>query len=142
MTTHRFHLTNQRLRREAMRVVQAAPDDYVCEIRPATRSLAQNALAHALFADIARYARWCGRTLTAHQWKVLMISGHAVATGLQADMVPGIEGEFVNIRESSARMTTARMTSLIEYVLAWCASQQIATTLADVPGWVQDGEAA
>jgi len=141
MTTHRFHLTDARVRHDAVCAVLAAPDDFVCDIRPATRSLAQNALLHALFADIARYAKWCGRTLTPYQWKVLMISGHAVATGLQADMVPGIEGEFVNIRESSARMSVARMTSLIEYVLAWCASQQIATT-ADVPGWIQDGSAA
>src|SRR5690606_14920724 len=91
------------------------------------RSLDQNALLHAPFSDLSKQAKWHGRTLTACQWKTLMISGHAVATGLGSDMVPGLEGEFVNIRESSARMSVARMTSLIEYVLAWCADQHIAT---------------
>jgi hypothetical protein len=52
---------------------------------------------------------------------VLLVSGHAVATKLGAEIIPGLEGEFVNIRESTARMTKARSSSLIEYALAWCA---------------------
>jgi len=142
MTTQRFILNSPSAHRAATVALAEAGEGMVCEIRPATRGLAQNALLHALFADIARQGEWCGRTLTSYQWKVLMISGHAMATGRGADMVPGIEGEFVNIRESSASMSVARMTSLIEYVLAWCASRQIATTAADAPGWVQDGSAA
>ena len=37
----------------------------------------------------------------------------------KADVVPGLEGEFVNIRESSAQMSISRMASLIEYVTAY-----------------------
>ena len=48
-----------------------------------------------------------------------MISGHAVATKLGAEVIPGIENEFVNIRESSARMGVRRMASLIEYSYAF-----------------------
>lgn len=40
-------------------------------------------------------------------------------------MVPGIEGEFVNIRERSSTMTVKRMASLIEYVSAYCAENDI-----------------
>jgi hypothetical protein len=36
-------------------------------------------------------------------------------------MVPGLEGEFVNLRESTALMSKARAASLIEYALAFCA---------------------
>ncbi|EGZ0353343.1 recombination protein NinB, partial [Escherichia coli] len=53
------------------------------------------------------------------QWKVLLISGHAVATKQEADVFPGLEGEYVNIRESSAQMSVKRMASLIEYTTAW-----------------------
>ena len=60
-----------------------------------------------------------GRKLTMEQWKVLFISGHAIATNQKADVVPGLEGEFVNIRESSAQMSVSRMASLIEYVTAY-----------------------
>ena len=59
------------------------------------------------------------RKLSMEQWKVLFISGHAIATNQKADVVPGLEGEFVNIRESSAKMSVSRMASLIEYVTSW-----------------------
>jgi len=115
-------------RRLAIQAVMDAPDGYYFQYpKEPTRSLDQNALLHALFSDLSKQAKLHGRTLTPHQWKVVMISGHAVATGLGADMIPGIEGEFVNIRESSAHMSVQRMTSLIEYVLAWCADNKIST---------------
>jgi hypothetical protein len=44
------------------------------------------------------------------------------------EIVPGIEGEFVNIRESTAKMGVKRATSLIEYVLAFCASKGVELT--------------
>jgi len=118
------HMTRQM----AVQSVLSAPDGYYFQPpKEPTRNLEQNALLHALFSDLSKQAKLHGRTLTPHQWKVVMISGHAVATGMGADMVPGIEGEFVNIRESSAHMSVQRMTSLIEYVLAWCAENKIST---------------
>ncbi|MFT0533959.1 recombination protein NinB [Castellaniella hirudinis] len=122
-----FNLISNHVRRNAAQAVMQAPEDWRVEIKPRTRSLDQNALLHALFSTVAKHAKWGDRKLTATQWKVLFISGHAAATGLDSDMVPGLEGEFVNIRESSARMSVARMTSLIEYILAWCAMQGIDT---------------
>lgn len=116
-----FRLSHDTARQNAARAVLNAPEDFMVRIEPRTRSLEQNAMLHALFTEAARNARWHGRKLTAEQWKVLFISGHAIATGRGADMVPGLEGEFVNIRESSARMSVARMTSLIEYINAWMA---------------------
>lgn len=53
---------------------------------------------------------------------VNLACGHAIATGGSADLVTGLEGETVNIRESTAKMSVARMASLIEYVLAWAAN--------------------
>jgi hypothetical protein len=82
-----------------------------------------------LVADIARAGLpWAGKPRNAAQWKVLLVSGHAAATKEGSDMVPGIEGEFVNLRESTAAMSKARGSSLIEYTLAFCAMQGIRTT--------------
>ncbi|MBL9252629.1 recombination protein NinB [Escherichia coli] len=78
------------------------------------RNLDQNAKFHAMLADIASQVQWCGKWLKPEQWKVLLISGHAVATKQEADVLPGLEGEYVNIRESSAQMSVKRMASLIE----------------------------
>lgn len=112
-------------RRHVAEQVANLPEGYVIKAGPPTRSLEQNAMLHAMFGELAKKARYMGRALTLNQWKTLMISGHAMATGLGADLIPGIEGEFVNIRESSAQMTVARMTSLIEYVHAWAAENNV-----------------
>ena len=95
-------------------------------VRPAKRSLDQNALFHAVCEDIAKSGiEWAGKPRDAAQWKVLLVSGHAAATKEGAEMVPGLEGEFVNLRESTAKMTKARSSSLIEYALAFCAQNSI-----------------
>lgn len=92
------------------------------------RNLDQNARFHAMLGDIARQVKWCGKQLRPEQWKVLLISGHAVATKQQAEIAPGLEGEFVNIRESSAEMSVSRMASLIEYTMAWAIGQGVRFT--------------
>ncbi|HEH9656571.1 TPA: recombination protein NinB, partial [Pasteurella multocida] len=82
-------------------------------------NLEQNAKFHAMCQEVANQLEFMGRKFTMEQWKVLFISGHAMATNEKADVVPGLEGEFVNIRESSAKMSVKRMASLIEYVTAY-----------------------
>jgi hypothetical protein len=89
------------------------------------RTLDQNAKFHAMCEDVARRATWAGEKRTRDQWKVLFVSGHAIATGRGAEVVEGLEGEFVNIRESTAAMSKARLSSLIEYVTAWCAGNGV-----------------
>lgn len=91
----------------------------VLEVRPETRSDAQNRLLHALFSDVSKQAEWMGKKRTPEEWKLLFVSGHSVATKQGADLVPGLEGEFLNLRESTARMGKARMASLLEYVISW-----------------------
>ena len=106
----------------------------VLEVRPETRSDRQNRLLHALFADVAAQALWMGQKRTPAEWKVLFVSGHSVATKQGAELVPGLEGEFLNLRESTARMGKARMASLLDYVMAWCAENGV--ELRDARQWV------
>lgn len=106
----------------AHRAIDEAPDGNVMTLAEPTRNAEQNAKFHAICGDIAKSgAQWAGKTRTADQWKVLLVSGHATATKEGAEMVPGLEGEFVNIRESTALMSVRRSSSLIEYALAFCA---------------------
>ena len=89
------------------------------ELKEKTRSAEASAKFHAMCSDFARSGiEWAGKKRTAMEWKVLLISGHSIATKQGAEMVPGLENEFVNIRESSARMSIARMNSLIKYTYA------------------------
>ena len=111
----------------------------VVEVRPENRSLDQNSKFHAICADIAKSGmQWAGKERSAEQWKVLLVSGHATATKLGSEMVPGLEGEFVNVRESTARMSRARASSLIEYALAFCAANGI--ELREAHQWLADPE--
>jgi hypothetical protein len=122
---HMFILAHDRARQSAMQCVAAAPAGMVVKITEPTRSLEQNAKLHAMFGELEKKAKYLGRTLTLNQWKTLMISAHAEVTGMKPEVIPGIEGEYVNIRESSAQMNIARMTSLIEYIHAWAAEQGV-----------------
>lgn len=113
-------------------VASGAP--MVLEVRPETRSDRQNRLLHALFGDVARQAEWLGKKRTPEEWKLLFVSGHAVATKQGADLVPGLEGEFLNLRESTARMGKARMASLLDYVMSWAIEHGV--ELRDARQWV------
>lgn len=114
---------------EAWRMVKAslmAGTRLVLVIREERRSLDQNAHFHALCTDLAKsQLTWAGKRRTATEWKVLLVSGHAMATKEGVEMVPGLEGEFLNIRESTARMSVKRAASLIEYTLAFCADHGV-----------------
>lgn len=125
MSDRRVFVLNDRNRRHVAEQVANLPVDTVIKTGPKTRTLEQNARLHAMFGELEKQAKYLGRKLTAHQWKNLLISGHSVAIGLAADVIPGIEGEWVNVRESSAQMSVARMTSLIEYVHAWGAENGV-----------------
>ncbi len=121
-----FRLVHETARRLAMEYVRQAPDGYVVRVGEPTRNLDQNAKFHAICSDMAKQgAQWMGKPRTAQQWKVLLVSGHAIATGEGADVVPGLEGEFVNIRESTSLMSVRRGASLIEYAQAYCANHGI-----------------
>lgn len=108
------HLTAQR------RVVIKAEEE--------TRRDSQNRKFHAICGDLEKSGlKWMGKPRSAAQWKVLLVSGHAVATKEEAEVIPGLEGEFINVRESTALMSVRRGASLIEYALAFCALHRVPT---------------
>jgi hypothetical protein len=119
MTTRRFRLVHDEARRNAIAAIQAATQGEICRIGKETRSEAQNRLLHPLLQELADQLQWHGKKRSMLQWKVLMVSGHAIATGEPQEMTVGIEGEVVNLRESTASMTKARFSDLVEYVLAY-----------------------
>lgn len=92
---------------------------YAVEVKPLTRTDQQNKLLHSMFSDLENQAKWNGEQLTLEQWKLLMISAHTIATKEPTKLTIGIEGEIVNLRERSSKMSVARLNSLIEYVAAW-----------------------
>lgn len=101
--------------------IKSTPDGWILRLDEPTRSLAQNALFHELVGYIAKSGhKWMGKERTAAEWKVLLVSGHAIATGQGAEIIAGLEGEMVNIREPTSKMSIKRANSLIEYTEAFC----------------------
>ena len=132
-----FHLVNDRVRANAMLELEQAPDRYVVTIAEPTRSNDQNAMFHAICSDIAKSGHlFIGKPRKPEVWKVLLISAHAAATSEGSEVVPGLEGEFVNIRESSALMSVRRAASLITYTLAYCDTNSIPLTETRNGGWL------
>lgn len=90
-----------------------------------TRSLEQNSKLHALLSDISKQCEFNGKKRDVDTWKMIFVSAHKIATGGQAEMVIGIEGEVINLRESTAQMSVKRLASLIEYVQAWGVENEV-----------------
>lgn len=135
----KFFIRDDRIKSNCLRAVQsihgAQEKPMVVEIRESNRNDMQNRKFHAMCGDVAKQLKYMGRTLSPEQWKVLFVSGHTIATGGGADVVPGIEGEFCNIREKTATMSVKRMASLIEYVQAYAASNGVVFTERDTGGF-------
>jgi hypothetical protein len=126
----KFTLHSPAARDYAAEYVRQASLGYRVEVREPKRTDGQNDRFHAICSDIARSGfQWFGKKRTAQEWKVLLISGHAVATKEGAEIIPGLEGELVSIRESTALMSVRRGASLIEYAQSWAVNNGI--TLRD-----------
>lgn len=125
----KYRLISDRVRADAKLAIEAAPDGFEVTISEPKRNSEQNKIIHAICSDLAKsHMKWAGKFRTKDEWKVLLVSGHAVATKEGAEVVSGIEGELVAIRESTSRMSKARASSLIEYATAFCASNGVHLT--------------
>ena len=99
---------------------------FVLTVREEKRNEDQSAKFHAICTDLAKLKHpWFGKPRSKDDWKTLLVSGHSVATAKPVEVVQGLEGELVALRESTAAMGKTRMALLIEYSLAWCAANGI-----------------
>lgn len=126
----KFFLRDDNVRRNLIDYILKQPTnkDYplVVTISDPQRTLPQNSLFHALCGDIARAGIcWAGAARSRESWKSLLVSGHAVATGKPGEVVEGLEGELVAVRESTSQMGVKRMNSLIEYTRAFAVSKNV-----------------
>lgn len=135
----RFSLINDRIRSNAVAAIMSAEQGSSVSVGPRNRSDDQNAKFHAICTDIANSGmKWAGKRRTKDEWKVLLVSAHTKATKGEVEFILGLEGEFVNIRESTARMSVSRAASLITYALSFCDTNSIHLT-ETIRGGFHDG---
>jgi len=101
-------------------MIRQAPEDYVCEIRKRTRSLDQNAKMWAMLGEISCQVDWYGRKLTSEDWKDVF-----TAALKKMDVVPGIDGGFVALGQSTSSMTISEMSDVIELMYAFGAKNNV-----------------
>jgi hypothetical protein len=95
----------------------------VVEIKPETRTLAQNARLWAMLTDLAKQVDWYGRKLSAEEWKHVM-----TASMTKQDVVPGIDRGFVVLGKSTSKMTKPEMSELQDLIEAFGAQQGVRFT--------------
>lgn len=105
----------------AKQCIDAAPADYVCEIRKKTRSIIQNSRLWAMLTDISRQVDWYGKKLSQESWK------HVFSAALKKqEVVPGLNGDFVVLGQSTSRMTISEMRDMQELMAAFGAEHGVA----------------
>jgi hypothetical protein len=95
----------------------------VVEIKPETRTLAQNARLWAMLTDVAKQVNWYGRKLSEEEWKHVFTASLA-----KQDVVPGIDGGFVVLGKSTSKMTKPEMSELQQLIEAFGAQQGVRFT--------------
>jgi hypothetical protein len=121
-----FILAHEQARQNALQGVKTAPQGYVVEIRPKTRSLEQNALLHALIQEIAKSVIWAGSKREVDTWKRLLTAAWLRARGEPIEMLPAIDGNGVDIVfRRTADLTIPEMNELIDYIQAWAIDQGV-----------------
>jgi hypothetical protein len=120
MSGHTIRLTSASARKEARRLIDAAPAGFVMAIREPVRSLEQNDYMWEILGKISR-AKPMGIVETPDGWKALAMHacGHEVA------FMQGLDGRPFPVGFRSSKMTKEQMSQLIDWLLVFCAEQGV-----------------
>lgn len=114
-----FRLTATNRRHVAEQIV-SLPEGYVIKAGPPTRSLEANAAMWAMLTDISEQIVWHSRKLSQESWK------HVFTSSLKKqDVVPGLDGGFVVLGQSTSSMTKQEMSDLLELMAAFGANNNV-----------------
>lgn len=116
MSKQRFKLVSNGVRVNVQRAVSQAPDGYIVEIKPESRSLEQNAKLWAMLNDVSKQVVYHDKRLSTEDWKSLFtgsLRGFELMSSVNGD------GGFVMLGESTSKMNKKRFVELIEMIYAF-----------------------
>jgi len=124
METQRYLLRNSNVRQRCISAIQQLPTDtdkpLQVTIQEDTRSLAQNRMLWACLHDVSSQVVWYGRKLDSESWK------HVFSAALKKqETVPGIDGGFVVLGQSTSKMRVSEMRDLITIIHAFGAEHNV-----------------
>lgn len=104
----------------------------VVEVKEEKRSLAENAMLHALLTQISQQVEWAGKKRDIETWKRLLTAAWCRARGEHVEMLPALDGHGVDIVfRRTSQLNKSECAELIEYVLYWAADHGVATARVD-----------
>lgn len=116
----------------------------VLEVRPETRSDAQNRLLHSRINDVARQCEWAGKKWDTEDWKRLLVSAWCRMRNEGVNLVPAIDGQgFDVIYRRTSKLSRKECVELSDYVMAWGSDHGVkwsAASLADEAGEIAQPE--
>ena len=108
----------------------------VLEVKPETRSLAENRMLHALLAEISHQVEWAGKKRDLETWKRLLTAAWTRARGEHVEMLPALDGLGVDIVfRRTSQLTRSECAELIEFVQAWAIDNGVEFTYRERAGF-------
>ena len=120
-----FILAHQTARQNAARAVMDAPDGHRVEIKPRTRSMAQNDMLWSILTDISRQVDFIvnGQSVRIAPEEVKDILTAALKRDTR--MAMGVDGGMVILGQRTSKMTIKQMAELIELAHAFGADKGV-----------------
>lgn len=107
-----------------LKAMLTAGHKMIVELKPETRSLAQNRRLWAMLTDISEQVNWYGKKLSQEDWKHIF-----TASLKKLDVVPNLDGTgFVALGMSTSRMTRAEMCDMQTLMEAFGAEKGVRFT--------------
>jgi hypothetical protein len=104
----------------------AGGGNLVLEIRPETRSDAQNRLLHACLGEIAKSLEWAGKKRDVETWKRLLTAAWLRSRGEGVEVLPAIDGHGIDVVfRHTSKLTKSECAELSEFVMAWAAQNGV-----------------
>lgn len=107
----------------------------VLEIRPQTRSDAQNRLLHSRINDVAKHCEWAGRKWDTDEWKRLLTAAWCRTRSEGVEIVPAIDGKgFDVLYQRTSKLSRRDCVELSDFILAWGDAQSVPWCAASLAG--------
>lgn len=124
-----FILAHEKARINSASACMTFPEGTVVRFSEPTRSLEQNALLHALCADVAESRQWHGLTLDVEAWKRIFVEAWSRTEGkTPGRLVPALDGKgIVALGIQTRTLSKSDLSDLVEFIQAWIAENEGAT---------------
>lgn len=98
----------------------------VLELRPETRTIAQNNRLHAMCTDLEKQCVWHGKKLNKTIWKRLCMASWLREKGENPLLIPALDGNgFDIVFEKTSKLSVAHLGELMEWIAAFGAEQGV-----------------